>query len=390
VPGNDTHGLLSFIKNELRIDGMENAQIINPGKESKTIRVFNNENSIEIILYNESVCFKTGATDCQNYDLLVKEENGTHNIYKKIYQNKHDISERYYATYDLSIKNSGSDTIDFKLDGLHLQEGDRIFNATTLEPYVDSSRLEVLQDLQKENKLQDTTLLPGQSLNGTVAFRVDSLYNESFLLKYYTTTVTSASFEKSIEALRTSEHFNYFVALGRFPYLNCRQMDGIGTYDPIFDDNCGTWANWVNRDIFEVFKKSDLERMQKSPLIPTTEMVYALRVVPERNITMSPVTKRFDRSHLLVTDDTGEEIINTSSIKGMAVLSNQTYIFKPDLMLNFPGMNISNASVVQISFKASYIILGTGRLSYSNQDVILDDKLNVIVVRYSPDQIHVG
>ncbi|MBU4190197.1 MAG: hypothetical protein KJ886_04280 [Candidatus Thermoplasmatota archaeon] len=146
----------------------------------------------------------------------------------------------------------------------------------------------------------------------------------------------------------------------------------------------------MNRDIFEVFKKSDLERMQKSPLIPTTEMVYALRVVPERNITMSPVTKRFDRSHLLVTDDTGEEIINTSSIKGMAVLSNQTYTFKPDWMLNIPGMNISNAYVVQISFKASYIILGTGRLNYSNQDVILDDKLNVIVVRYSPDQIHVG
>ncbi len=388
VPGNDSHGLLSFIKNELRIDGMENAQIINPGKE-KPIRVFNNENSVEIMLYNESVCFKTGAGDCQNYDLLVKEENGTHNIYKKIYRNKHDISERYYATYDLSIKNSGSDTIDFKLDGLHLQEGDRIFNATTLEPYVDSSRLEVLQYLQKENKLQDTTLLPDQSLNGTVVFRVDSLYNESFLLKYYTTNVTS-SFGKSIEALRTSEYFNYFVALGRFPYLNCRQMDGTGTYDPIFEDNCGTWANWVNRDIFEAFKKSDLERMQKSPLIPTTEMVYALKVVPERNITMSPVTKRFDRSLLLVTDDTGEEIINTSRIKGMSVLNNQTYTFKPDWMLNFPGMNISNASVVQISFKASYIILGTGRLSYSNQDIILDDKLNVIVVRYSPDQIHVG
>jgi len=113
----------------------------------------------------------------------------------------------------------------------------------------------------------------------------------------------------------------------------------------------------VNRDVFEVFKKSDIERMQKSPppLIPTAEMVYVLRAIPERNITMSPVTKRFDRSHLLVTDDTGEEIINTSSIKGMAVLSNQTYTFKPDWMLNFPGMNISDASVLQISFKASYI-----------------------------------
>ncbi|MCG2735494.1 MAG: hypothetical protein L6282_03785 [Candidatus Methanoperedenaceae archaeon] len=112
-----------------------------------------------------------------------------------------------------------SDTIDFKLNRMRLHEGDRIFNATTLEPYVDSNRLEVLQYLQKENKLQDTTLLPGQSLNGTVAFRVNSLYNISFLLKYDTTTVTSASFEKSIEALRTSEHFNYFVALEDFHIL---------------------------------------------------------------------------------------------------------------------------------------------------------------------------
>ncbi len=146
----------------------------------------------------------------------------------------------------------------------------------------------------------------------------------------------------------------------------------------------------MNRDIFEVFKKSDIERMQKSPLIPTTEMVYALRVVPERNITMVPVTTQFNKSNLLVTDDKGEEIINTSRIRGLAVLRNQTYTFKPDWMINFPGMNISSASVVQISFKASYIKLGTGRLSYSNQDVILDDKLNIIVVRYSPDQIHVG
>ncbi|MCZ7399251.1 MAG: hypothetical protein O8C62_06145 [Candidatus Methanoperedens sp.] len=138
--------------------------------------------------------------------------------------------------------------------------------------------------------------------------------------------------------------------------------------------------------------------MQKSQIIPTTEMVYALRVIPERNITMSPVTKRFDWSHLFVTDDSGEEIINTSRIQGMAVLSNQTYTFKPDWMLNFPGMNISNASVVQISFKASYItkfpfsgIIGeTGRLSYINQDAILDDKLNIIVVRYYPSQMHLG
>jgi hypothetical protein len=248
-----------------------------------------------------------------------------------------------------------------------------------------------LQDLEKENKIQDTTLLPGQSFNGIVAFRVNSLYNKSFLLKYNTMTVNSASFLKSIEALEAAEYFNYSIALRIPPYNLCREKNGTrGSNEPIFDDlneiSCETWANWVNRSIFEVYQKSDLERMQKSQLIPTTEMVYALRVIPERNITMSPVTKRFDRSHLHVTDDTGEEIINASRIEGMAVLSNQTYTFKPQLVLNFPGMNISNASVVQISFKASYItkypfsgtIGETGRLSYINLDVILDDKLNSI------------
>ncbi len=395
VPGNESHGLLNYLKNDLHISWVENAQITKDDV-NKTIRVFSNENSIEVMLYNESVLLKRDRGYFERYDLWVSEKNGTHDVYNKKRGNKYDVSERYYAVYNLSIKNNGSGPLYFKLNGLRLHEGDRIFNTSTLEPNGGSSLLEVLQGLENENKLQDTTLLPGQSLNGTVAFRVNSLYNKSFLLKYNTTIVTSVSFEKSIKALAAAEYFNYSVALGIPPYNLCHQND---SYEPIFDDRNCIWANWVNRDIFETFQKSDVERMQKSPpLIPTTEMVYALRVIPGRNITMSPVIKRFDWSHLLVTDDTGEEFINTSRIQGMAVLSNQTYIFKPDWMLNFPGMNISNASVVQISFKASYItkfpfsgIIGeTGRLSYINQDVILDDKLNIIVVRYYPDQFHLG
>ena len=142
----------------------------------------------------------------------------------------------------------------------------------------------------------------------------------------------------------------------------------------------------MNRDIFEVYKKSDPERMRKSPPdnILRIEMVYALRVYPERNITMSPVTTRFNKPEFLVTDDTGEEIINTSRIEGMAVMSNKTYIFKPQWDINFPWMNISNASVVRISFSGLYF--ASGRLSINNQDVILDDKLNIIVVRNYPLQ----
>ncbi len=304
-------------------------------------------------------------------------------------QTSYNISEVYFAVYNLSIKNNGSTGLDFKLNDLRLHEGDRIFNATALEPY-GSSLLEVLQDLEKEYKIQNTTLLPGRSLNGTVAFRVNTLYNESFLLMYNTTPVTSASFEKSLESLRNAEHFNYSVVLGVPPYCNCNERGGTkGSYEPIFDDYCDNWANWVNRSIFEFYQKSDPERMRKSPPdnIPMTKIVYALRVFPENNITMFPVTTEFYSSNLLVVDDIGEEMINTSRIAGVAVLRNQTYtLFKPQWKLNLPQMNFSSASVVQISFEGTYGWPMGERLSFVNQDVILDDKLNIVVVKYNSDQ----
>lgn len=379
VPGNESDRLRSFFKDYFLLNWVENAQITKD-KDNKTIRVFDDENSIKIILDNESAQMNIG---CCNW--FVREENGTHNLYDSFqkYQNKYDISPRYYAAYNLSIKNNGSTTIDFKLNGLRLHEGDRIFNTTAIEPSAGSSHLEVLQDLANENKLQDTTLLPGQSLNGTVTFRVDSLYNESFLLKYDTITVTSASFEKSIEALRTAEHFNYFTALGIFPYT--RQRQGIGTNDPVFDDIYFTWANWLNRDIFETFQKSDVERMRKSPpdFIPVTKMVYALRVIPEKNITIFPVATRFT-NHLLVRNNAGNEIINTSDAQHrtniIGYLSNQTYI-QPAWIGNIPRMNFSNASIVQISFEGTYGWPTNSRMSFNNQDVILDDGLNITVVR---------
>ena len=352
LPGESSR-LLSYLKNDLHIEWVTNAQIIRDDL-NKTIRVFTNERSIEIVPYD------------------------------KIYQTKYDILERYYAAYNLSIKNNGSKPIDFKMNDLRLHEGDRIFNTTTLEHYDGSSSIEVLHALKNENKLQDTILLPGQTLNGTVTFRVNSLYNKSFLLIYNTTPVTTASFEKSLKALWKAEHFKYSMALGVPPYRNCYELSGMnGSYVPIFDDLCDTWANWLNRSIFETFQKSDLERMQKSPdNIPPIAMVYALKVIPERNITMYPVTTKKFSSNLVVIDDTGEELINTSRIAGMAVMSNLTYIFKPEGDLNFPGMNLSNASIVRISFFGRYS--SSGRTSINNQDVIMDDKLNIIVVRNYP------
>ncbi len=151
------------------------------------------------------------------------------------------------------------------------------------------------------------------------------------MLTYNTTTVTSSSFEKSLEAIWKAENFNYWVALGVPPYSNCKERGGTnGSYEPKFDDYCDTWANWVNRSIFETYQKSDVERMRKSPPdnIPMTEMAYALRVFPEKNISMFPVTAESYSSNLLVIDDTGGEMINTSRIAGVAVLRNQTGVYK--------------------------------------------------------------
>ena len=301
----------------------------------------------------------------------------------------YNISEGYYAAYNLTIKNNGKDSFYFTTKELRLQEGDKIFNTTTLPPY-DSNLVEVLSDLEKENKIQDTALLPGQIVHGSVVFRVDSLYNKSFLLIYNTTPITSTSSEKSIDALWKAEHFNYSIALGVPPYCNCSERGGTtGSYEPKFDYYCDTWANWVNRSIFETFQKSDLERMRRSlpDNIPLTKMAYALRVFPEKNITMFPVTTGESPSDLLVIDDMGNEMINTSHIAGVAVLSNQTYtLLKLRWKLIMPRMNFSNVSVARISFEGTYGEDMGLRLSFVNQDVILDEDLNIIVVRYSPNQ----
>lgn len=388
VPGNESNRLLSFLQDYHQINWVENAKIIKD-EERKVIRVFTNENSIEIMLFNESAQINLGNGGSAN--LVVKEENGTHNFYDigQKYQNKYDISPLYYAAYNLSIRNNGSTPVDFRLARLHLQDGDKIFNSTTLKSYGES-QLKVLYDLERENKMQDTVLLPGQILNGLVVFRVNSLYNESFMLMYNTTPVTSESYEKSIKALRIAEGFNYSVALGVPPYTDITRSEMGWSYEPKFNNFGETWANWVNRNIFETFQKSDVERMLKSPpdFIPLTEMVYALKIIPEKNITIFPVTTRIT-NHLLVMNDEGNEIINTSQVQhrtgGAAFLSNQTYV-RPRQIGNIPRMNFSNAYLIQISFEGTYGWPMASRLSFNNQDVILDDRLDINLVRYESSQ----
>lgn len=80
VPGNDSNRLLMFLKDDFDINRVENAKIIKTD-DSKTISVFTEEKSVEIVLdeNKENVILK--ISDGLTYDLQVKEENGKLNIY---------------------------------------------------------------------------------------------------------------------------------------------------------------------------------------------------------------------------------------------------------------------------------------------------------------------
>ncbi len=288
----------------------------------------------------------------------------------------YNLSERYYAAYNLSITNNGSDAIDFKANDLHLRAGDQLFNTTTRKLY-NSSLLEVLEDLGNENRIEDTTLSlpPGQTINGSVVFCVESLYDWSFLLMYNATHVTSASFEESLGALEAAERFDYSHVFGIAPYSIHRYGD---SYEPDPEVHPFVWANWVNRSVFEFYKTADSETVQGSPPdnIPVTEIWYAIKVMPERNITV------VSGSRLLVIDDFGVELINKSQSSGVAILRNRTYESQPERAIEIPQMNISDATIVQISFAG---ICGWGmemRASFNNQDVILDDERDMMLARY--------
>ena len=324
------------------------------------------ENGLEIRIVSFSSLYRRDNRDGESRGL-------TSNLWT------YNISEWYYAAYNLSITNNGSDAIDFKVNDLHLRAGDQLFTTTTRKLY-NSSLLEVLVDLRNENRIEDTTLSlsPGQTVNGSVVFCVDSLYDRSFLLMYGATPVTSASFEESLEALEAVERFDYSSVFGIPPYRIPRNTD---LYEPGPEVYPFIWANWVNRSVFEFYKTADFEMVQGSPPdnIPVTNIRYAIKVMPKRNITVVPGNR------LLVIDDFGEELINESQGSrgsGVAILRNRTYEIQMGQAINIPQMNIPDATIVQISYEGE---CGGGmemHLAHNEQDVILDDKLNMVLASY--------
>ena len=153
------------------------------------------------------------------------------------------------------------------------------------------------------------------------------------------------------------------------------------------------WANWVNRSVFESYKKHDemLLPKQKPGEIPSVKIAYVVKVIPEQDLTVRSDEEwhttnqgKYKKTQLYVVDDTGEELFNKSippwdDHGGLAILDNQTY--RP-FSGNMPHMFIPQATIVHFSFNGRYGRTVDGRLMINNQDIILDEQYNIILARY--------
>jgi len=382
VPGNESHRLISYLKNDLNISWVDNAQIVKTNN-NETIRVFTSGNSLELTLDNNENLILTTIDSVPFYLSKIKKENGKIYVYRlEEYKYVYNITEKYYAVYNLSITNNGSKNIDFKLNELNVRDRNHVFNTTIeLESLDLSFNNEILSDLEKETKLEDTTLSPGQTINGSVVFQVNSSYNSSddnaFQLSYKEIPISSDSFKKSNEALNMAERYNYSVVFGISPY------DLYG------------FVNYVNKSTIEFIKKRDsdglLNDSTENRELPEINVVYAIKVIPEksirsifeRNIISGP--ESYPENRFIVIDNTGEELINASETDIIAILKNQTYELHSGGSRyirgsrDIPQMNFSNATLVITSYQ---YICSPGVISFIDQDLILDDEKNIILARY--------
>ena len=309
-----------------------------------------------------------------------------------------DMVEKNYVIYHLSIKNKDIKTLNFSINKLKLRAAGQVFTPVypDIKPRYPDNWVYVLSEIKKENRLNDTLLYPGQILEGIVIFQVDNyttLFDRSFSLKYNRTPISSTSYEKSLEALTVAEKFDYSIAFDRPPY-----DIHVGTYSynpPDDPEDPYVWANWVNRTVFESYKKYDEMSLpeQKPEYIPVVEIAYAVKVIPEQDLTIFKNTsgsyywesgEKYTRTQMYVVDDTGEELFNKSidpqdDYIGLVILDNQTY---RTFSGNMPQMFIPQATIVQFSFYSIYGWSMAMRMPFNNQDILLDEQHNITLARY--------
>ena len=81
VPGNDSERLIRFLRDDLDIGWVESAEI-RKSDDGKTIRIFKDENSAEIMIDEKKEKATLKISDGRTHDLKVKKEYGKLNIYK--------------------------------------------------------------------------------------------------------------------------------------------------------------------------------------------------------------------------------------------------------------------------------------------------------------------
>jgi hypothetical protein len=240
----------------------------------------------------------------------------------------------------------------------------------------------MLLELEKTTKIEDKRLYPGQTISGSVIYQVNSSHNSSydnaFQLLYKEIPVSSNSFKKSTEALNLAERYNYSIVFGISPY-----------------DLYGVFANYVNKSTIEFIKKRDSDMLLNDSTenreLPEINVVYAIKVIPEKSI--RSIFERnisdpdsYPEKRFIVIDDTGEELINASKTDIIAILKNQTYELHSGGSRYFrgsrdiPQMNFSNATLVITSYQYN---VAPGLMSFIDQDLILDDKMNIVEARYN-------
>jgi hypothetical protein len=302
-----------------------------------------------------------------------------------------DLVEKNYVIYNLSIKNNDTNALNFSINKLQLHTGNQVFTPEDPDTILKYFSGWVFSELDNEIRLNDTLLYPDQTLEGIVIFQVDNyttLFDRSFSLMYNTTPLPSTSYEKSLEALTVAEQFDYSIAFNIPPYDN--HLGGDYSYYPE-PDSASVWANWVNRTVFEYYKKYDEMSLpkQKPENLPSVEIAYAVKVIPEQDLTICGPNywnrgEIYKRTQLYVVDDTGEELFNKSidswnDDTGLAMLDNQTYrLFSK----NMPHMFIPQATIVHFSFYSIYGWPLDMRFAINDQDIILDEQYNITLARY--------
>lgn len=352
---------------------------------------------------NENVLQSPGAAntsenrDDYSYPILLKEEelpepeisleSFSSRYYRTNSRKSKNLSEKYYVIYHLTVRNNYPGTLNFKLHDFRLIIGDEKFNVTTMY----SEKLYPELNLLSEN----VTLLPDQTINGSIVFQVNSSTNKSFLLLYNSTPLILPSFKKSIEAKNTAELFNYSIAFG-IPQFNLYDNGNVNMEDLAPDELYNElepyplsliWPNWINRSTIEFYKKLDSKNLENEYIrrkntnlpittiadLPVTTIKYTITVMPDKNIALLP------GDQFVIKDERGKEIIN-ESIRGyrtgLAILSDQMYeIYSKDI----PQMNFINATIVQISFHNVYGWGLCSRITHNDQILIIDENQNIVI-----------